>query len=619
MKIQPQTRLFQIAFDRAHSQDRTIEMTFSSEAPVDRWFGTEVLDHSPDSVRLGRLNDGAPLLFNHNIDDVIGVVESAWIGGDRRGYATVRLAKTPRADEVLGMIRDEILRNVSFMYRIHKAEEEPKTGLYRVVDWEAMEISVVTVPADNSIGIGRSWASEDNEVLVTRANEQVHQPAAPAANKEKAIMADPNAAAGASAEIDMGKDNGMQERLRIVTISRLAATHKIADEQRDNWINGGTDAETVAREILDVIAERAKKGVKPTELDLSTGDTRRFSIMRGILAAHDKNWQKAGFEAECSRTIAQRLGVTPDPHKFYVPLDVQSRKMPTPEEFARYGIGKRDLTVASASGGGYLVATENQSFIDVLRNRSVMYNMGARRMSGLVGSVTIPKQTASATAYWLSTEATAITESQQTFGQLVLTPKTVGAYTEISRLLALQSSPDAEAIVNADLAAQVALAVDAAGINGSGAAGQPQGIIGTAGVGSVTGTSIAYAGIIEFQTDVAASNALFGSSGYVTTPAVAGLLKQRVKFTNTASPLWDGSLLDASVDGYRGMASNQMPSANILFGAFDQVVIGEWGVLEIEVNPYANFAAGIMGVRAIYTVDVGVRYGAAFSLATSVT
>lgn len=619
MKIKPQSRLFRIAVDRAKTSDRTIELSFSSEEPVDRWFGTEVLDHSPESVRLGRLNDGAPLLFNHDVDDVIGVVEAARIGDDRRGYATVRLAKTPRADEVLGMIEDQILRNVSFMYRIHKVEEEPTTGLYRVIDWEAMEISVVTVPADNTIGIGRSWAIEECDVLITRASQQVFQPAAPAANKEKATMADPNAAAGASAEIELGKDNGLQERLRIVTINKLAATHKIADEQRDGWINGGIDTEAVAQQILDVIAERAKKGVKPTELDLSSKELQKFSIMRGILAAHDKNWNKAGFEAECSRTIAQRLGVTPDPHKFYVPLDVQSRKMPTPEEYARYGVGRRDLTVGTANAGGYLVATENQSFIDVLRNRSVVYNMGARRMSGLTGSVTIPKQTASATAYWLANEATAITESQQTFGQLALTPKTVGAYTEISRLLALQSSPDAEAIVNADLAAQVALAVDAAAINGSGAAGQPQGIIGTAGVGSVTGTTIAYAGIIEFQTDVAASNALWGTSGYVTTPAVAGLLKQRVKFTSTASPIWDGALLDANVDGYRGMASNQVPSANILFGAFDQVVIGEWGVLEVEVNPYANFAAGIMGVRAIYTVDVGVRYGAAFSLATSVT
>jgi hypothetical protein len=124
---------------------------------------------------------------------------------------------------------------------------------------------------------------------------------------------------------------------------------------------------------------------------------------------------------------------------------------------------------------------------------------------------------------------------------------------------------------------------------------------------------------VEFQTDVAVGNALTPNSGYVATPIVAGLLKQRVKFTSTASPIWDGQLLDARVDGYRGMASNQVPTGDLLFGDFGMVVIGEWGVLELEVNPYANFQAGIVGVRAMYTVDIGVRYPSGFSLATAVT
>jgi HK97 family phage major capsid protein len=106
---------------------------------------------------------------------------------------------------------------------------------------------------------------------------------------------------------------------------------------------------------------------------------------------------------------------------------------------------------------------------------------------------------------------------------------------------------------------------------------------------------------------------------YVTTPAVAGLLKQRVKFTSTASPMWEGTLLDGNVDGYRAMASNQMPSANLLFGDFQQIIVAEWGVLEVAVNPYAAFATGIIGIRAFYTCDIGVRYASAFSLATSVT
>jgi HK97 family phage major capsid protein len=243
--------------------------------------------------------------------------------------------------------------------------------------------------------------------------------------------------------------------------------------------------------------------------------------------------------------------------------------------------------------------------------------MGARMMGGMVGNVTIPRQTASAATTWLSTEATAITEGQPTLGQLSLSPKHVGAYTEISRLLALQASPDAESLVMSDLAQSVGLAVDLAALAGSGAAGQPTGITATAGVGSVVGTSLAYAGMLEFQTDI--GNALAESCGYVTTAAVAALLAARVKFASTASPLWDGSLLDADACGFHGMSSAQVPAATMIFGDWAQLVIAEWGSLAIEVNPYANFQAGIIGVRALYAVDIGVRMPSAFSVATSIT
>jgi HK97 family phage major capsid protein len=227
-------------------------------------------------------------------------------------------------------------------------------------------------------------------------------------------------------------------------------------------------------------------------------------------------------------------------------------------------------------------------------------------------------QSGGATAYWVA-ENNAPTESQQTFGQLALSPKTVGAYTEVSRQLTLQSSPDAESLVMSDLADVVAIAVDLAALNGSGASGQPTGIINTGGIGAVTGTSLAYAGVLEFQTDVASGNALNGTCGYVTTPSVAALLMQRVKVASTYSPVWEGNVLDGTVTGFKAMSSNQMPAANMIFGDFSQVIIAEWGVLEVEVNPYTNFQAGIIGVRAMYSVDVGVRYAAAFSLATSIT
>lgn len=346
----------------------------------------------------------------------------------------------------------------------------------------------------------------------------------------------------------------------------------------------------------------------PDHLGLSKKECEEYSIVRAIHAAANRDYSGAGLEMEASRAECQRRHLTPSSgSSIFVP----------PEVFG--GRARRDLTVGTANAGGYLVDTQNNGFIELLRSRSVLTNMGAKVLSGLKGNITIPRQTGAATAYWLSTEGTPATESQQTLGQIALSPKTVAAYTELSRQLTLQSTPSAEGLVRDDLAKVVAQALDTAGLSGTGASGQPTGLLNTAGIGSVTGASIDYADMVEFQTDVAAANALAPSCGYVATPTVAGVLKGRQRFSGTDTPLWQGSILDGEIEGFRAMSSTQVPTATIIFGDFEQIVIAEWGVLEIDVNPYASFAAGIIGVRAMYSVDIGVRYPGAFSVATSVS
>jgi HK97 family phage major capsid protein len=204
--------------------------------------------------------------------------------------------------------------------------------------------------------------------------------------------------------------------------------------------------------------------------------------------------------------------------------------------------------------------------------------------------------------------------------QIALTPKNVGAYTEISRQLLLQSSPSAEGIVTSDLAQVVAIAVDLAALEGSGAGGQPTGISQTAGIGSVSGTSLAAAGVLEFQSDVATGNIMPMSFGYVTTPAVAALLMVRPELPTTGTTrLWTGNLWDGNLFGFPAMATNQVTAATMVAGDWSKLVVAEWGTLSVEVNPYANFQAGIVGVRAIYSVDIGVRIPVAFSRATTIT
>ena len=609
MKLKPQTRFLQMdAPPTLDAAARTITFPFSSEAPVTRWYGQEVLVHDQASADLTRLNTGAPLLFNHELGDVVGVVERAWVNPtDRRGYASVRFAKTARGDEVMGMVQDKILPNVSFMYRVLDAVDNPKTGEMRVTKFEPLEISIVTVPADQSVGIGRDFANEEAEVRVTRiAAEAAVQPTATPARG--AIMSEqetkPAAASVVVPEAQLAAQNPIAyEQARKQAIINLVRANKLDERIGNAWITQGASMEQVSKDILQILEERSKSNPEMSagHVGLENKDVRRYSMMKAIRAVCSGNWNEAALEREASVEIAKRTGrsVNTD-QSFFVPLEVQ----------------KRDAYVGGT--GGYLVATTNQSFIELLRNRMVAFQMGATRLGGLVGNVTVPKQTVGATAYWLSTEATGITEGNQTFAQMPLTPRTVGAYTQISRLLQLQSSPDAEQLILSDLAKQVAIAADLAVIAGTGTE-QPTGITQTGSIGTVSGTSFDYADILEFQSDVATANALAPTCGYVTTPAIAALAMSRPTFTSGYVPIWSGSMLDGMMGGFKAMSSMQVPTAGMLFGDWASVVIGEWGVLELAVNPNDDFAKALTGLRAMYTMDVGVRHAGAWSWGAAMT
>jgi HK97 family phage major capsid protein len=673
----------------ADTDDLIVDMAFASGEPYERWWGVEILDVK--GARLGRLNDGAPLLFNHDWNDLRGVHVPGSVRADTDGVmrGQVRITSATQAGrDTIALVDTKVLTKASIGYQIITIVEKStgKSGeqiertidgatferlleahgatrdangfrraldgavgkleragdsmpTYIVTDFEPLENSFVTVPADNTVGVGRS-AQQGAAQLVSQP------PAATAALERKATMNGANqAAAGAIADDGAAQQRAstvpmptgtpgntalQMEQARRQGIENLCKAMHIDDNIRDHFIGTGMSIAEISNDLLQIQQQRGQQNPKSVAaLDLTAGEAKRYSLMAAIRACADKNWTNAGFELECSREIAKRQNTVLDPNKFFVPFEIQGRQvqavngslMTGDARRAMGGYARRDLTAGTGSAGGFLVATENMSFIEILRNRSVAYRMGARRMAGMVGNVTIPRQTAAATAVWLANEASTATESQQTLGQLSLSPKTVGAYTEISRQLMLQSSPDAEAMVTSDLGSVCSLAVDVGALRGSGSSGEPTGIVNTAGIGAVAGAGFlaaAYGRTLEFQTDVATGNVMPMAGGYVTTPLIAAEMMQRVKFPSTASPIWEGNVWDGSMAGFSCMSTNQMAAATMLFGDWAQLVVAEWGVLQIEVNPYANFQAGIIGVRAMVSVDVGLRYAAAFSLASSI-
>jgi HK97 family phage major capsid protein len=609
-----QVRTFAFELDERAVGDG-VPVVVSSDAVVEMPDGPEVLLHSPEAIDLQRAP--LPIIATHRSGQVnVGVIDNlSVVGGKLRGMAT--FGTRPEAAGYREDVLNRTIRSVSVGYARVKGHIR-KDGVLHTTRWMPTHTALVAEPADINAGFFRELA--ELPALVIEA-EPVSPPAAPAASERKTMTVETQAAAGSIAEVETRAAQSQQaeraqptgdravemERSRRRGIENICKANKIDDNLREYWIGTGLTIEQLSDDVLKVIEERGRNTPKSeAAIGLSEREAQNFSFFRAIRAVVDKNWNNAGFELEASRAVAQKLGRMQDPNKFFVPFEVQR--------------AKRDVTVATSTAGGFLVATNNVSFIEIMRNRSVVYNMGATRLSGLVGNVTVPKQTAAGTAVWLANEASTVTESQQTFAQMSLSPKTVGGYTEISRNLMLQSSPDAEGIVTSDLAAICALAVDVGALRGAGSGGEPAGIVGTSGVGSVTGTSLAAGGVLEFQSDVAGGNLLSDNFGYVTTPAVAALLMARPELPSTGTTrLWQGSMLNGTMFGQKAMSSNQMSSATMLAGDFSKVVIGEWGVLEIEVNPYANFQAGIVGVRALLSIDVGVRYGGAFSYASSIT
>lgn len=605
-------RAFAVERRAIDEEARTATLAFASELPYERWWGVEILDCTAPAIRMNRLTSGANLLVDHDMRDVVGVVESVSIDADRVARATVRFGRSARAEEVWRDVVDGIRRNVSVGYMIHKAqlvETNENVETYRVTDWEPFEVSLVSVPADPSVGVGRSLETVTVAVTVTSSEDEEQDPAADAAEGGDDDAVEPSATSAEMGDRTHQPSKTMtdivvtEQRNHAAEISKLASSIAGAQEHALRSIQAGHTVEQFQAELL---RHMANKPMPTPDVGLTPKEAQRYSITRAIRAMVDRDWGAAGFERECHKAILKRAGLGDAPNGgFYVPYEVQ----------------QRDLTAGTGSQGGFLVATDNlaSSFVDLLRNRTLVGQLGATMLSGLVGNVTIPRQTSANSATWLANEASTITETNAAFGQIAMTPKHVGAYQEISRQLLMQSAPSVDMLVMNDLARVIAIAIDLAALEGSGASGQPTGISQTAGIGSVTGTSLAYAGVLEFQSDVAGGNALADNCAYVTTPAVAALLAARQRFASTDTPLWEGNLLDGRVSGFRAMSTLQVTAASMIFGDFSQVIIGDWGQLEIAMNPFANFQAAITGIRAIQTVDVGVRYAAAFSRATSIT
>jgi HK97 family phage major capsid protein/HK97 family phage prohead protease len=568
----------------AEGDDRRVVFPFASEMPVERYFGMEVLSMDESAMDLSRLNDGAPLLFQHDSDKIVGVVERAYIK-DKRGYAEVKMANNDLGREMQELIKDGILRNVSFGYKINAMETDNSTNpvTYRATSYQPFEISLVTVPADQSVGIGRTLTISE---CSTTASAVTSPPLSESTPVEPTFDLEAIRAEAAQAKA--------KELSEMIALGNRTNNSDMAQEFIANS-RGLEELRTALLEKMSISATPVQNNA--ADIGLSNEETRSFSFLRAInfLAnpADRSAREAAGFEIAASEAAASKLGR-------------QSRGITIPQEVLR-----RDLSVGVSTAGGNLVATEldTASFIDLLRNASALDQAGATVLTGLVGNVAIPRQSGAATAYWIA-ESGAPTESQQTIDQVSLTPKTVAAYTDYSRRLMLQSSIDVENMVRRDLAAVLGLRIDLAGLYGTGSNSEPLGLKFTTGINTedFAANAPTFEEVVAMESDVAADNALLGSPVYLMNAAMRGGLKTTKKDAGSGMFIME----NGEVNGYRGVLSNQVESNDLWFGNFADLLIGYWSGLDIMVDPYTNSTSGTVRVVAMQDVDVAVRHPESF-------
>ena len=584
----------------ADAEGYRFEITFSSEEPYERSFGFEVLGHGPGEAALEWLNSGrAPLLLEHDRAQQIGVIEEAWIE-NQRGRAVVRFGSGALAQDIRRDVIDGIRGSVSVGYRVDKMRLSEKgadggADTYRVTAWTPMESSICSIPADSTVGVGR--APEVEVINKTDTSEGIEK------MENKDMRERELKAAGASAVAE--------DRQRRMELLDLANAHKdkltgVRDYADTLSASGGSVAELQSWILAEYSRGNAQglvaNSAAEANIGLSEKEIKSFSFMKAIRHMDPSVNESADFELECSRAVEKELGKTSS--GFFVPNDV---------------LQHRDLAISGGSGanvGG--TDLDSGNFIDLLRTKMILDDLGVPMLTGLVGDIAIPKQSAASTAYWVA-ESAAITESEGTLTQVTGSPKTVGAVVDISRKLLKQSSVDAEALVRGDIAATLARGIQVAYFNGSGSSGEPTGLVSVSGVNNPTVTTDAptWAQVIDFPAQIMTDNADVDQMKWAMTAEVWGELAGTEKSSSTGVYLLDPQ--SKTVAGFGYEVSNDVPANHLLFGAWSQCVLAMWGTLELQVNPFVHSDTGIIRVRGLQDVAVLCRHGDAVAFNAAVT
>jgi HK97 family phage major capsid protein len=640
-----------VALNRADQSGQAdqdeIALAISSEAPYERWFGIEILGHKASEVDLSRLADNRhPLLLDHDTTNQVGVVRAPEIGADGVLRAVARFSKSPRAQEIKQDVRDEIKTLVSVGYMVEemvelkraegeeftevrrlswpefeaeqralhgenfyragppvaraKGEEPP---VYRVTRWQPFEASLVAVPADVTVGVGRSAEASKPQAKV----QQEENPATPEITQPIFLKETK------MSEVTQ-KDPAQLERDRVSSIMEAGQKHGKYVGQKDveNAIRNGHSVDQF-RDLVWGKIESRHTDTSDLNLGLTRKEAQRYSFGNMVRALTLKGddpaaMQQVGFELECSRAMAQMLGRQPE--GIYVPYD----------------IFRRDFNVGTSTEAGNLVPTDLRGdlYVDALRASMVMAGLGVRILPGLTGNVDIPRKKTPGSLAGV-TEIGSASETQPVTDLLQLRPKRVSAYVEASKQAIIQSAVQLESMLRDDLVTGAAVQIENYMIQGS-SASNGTGIIYRSGLGTVSeasnGTALLWDHLVDLETAAATANAEPDRlAGYLLNTAIRGKAKKTQRGTNLPF-IWE--MGDQALNGYRGAVTNNVPrnltkgtsttvaSALTFSSDWSMMVLGFFGGVDVTVDPYSKSDTGQVKISLNQFWDYTIRQPDAF-------
>ncbi len=617
--------------NEGHNDQYEFEIAFSSTLPYQRQFWDEqnqemvvldeILVHTPEAVDLSRLNNNAPLLFNHNFDNHIGVVCNARIDTDNVGRALVKFSKHGTlANDIRNKVIEGTMEKISVGYDIKEYHIDYTKGQLIVTKWAPYELSFVTVPADDTVGLNRSLNTITVNLEAKRdmTKEQIEE-----------IKEEQESAQVEETPVEENKESEVEE----------TQERQVEENKEDENLEDGKDAEhpesvdddsSTVRETEEVKEEREAAPVEEEKIEevaeRSEEDELEIREIARELNINDEELERAlavkDMTPEAFRTKALNKIATAQRNNEQINKEQIMEKTfdlnnvirslvdgdvlgANEAEYSAMAAGAAMQRGRAARGGSVFVPAAalraaadgntkatltditdekllTESYVEMLLPQSVLGRLGVTVLSGLNAPIAVPKMTASSVdAFGFVDENGAAPESKAEFANVKMAPKTFAGGNPISRQ-SLKTVPNIATLITDHINKAVRIKLEQLILSDKDNTRGPKGLVKQlVDAGRVTKkAAFSYKDFLKeiaalTDAGVPAQSIKFAMSG-----ATAAELESTLKDNGVSGYIIENGKLA----GYEVVTSGVIPADHIVLGAFDGIMIGEWGGLELDMD-----------------------------------